>query len=144
MNCSNENRFYHISFTLCALWIYAFQKPQQKIKLKEKIEKEHTWWWIDLQTASTTDIILVLFVKWLIQRRPFSCWRPITMAAPTTNPTVAAWDRKSTRNLSLYIWKKIRKVLVGHVISKSFLTKAMKQQQQAQLLSLLKSPSQHR
>lgn len=122
MNCSNENRFSHISssFTLCALWIYAFQKPQQKIKEKERIEKEHTWWWTDLQTASTTDITSVLFVKWLIPSSPFSCWRPITMAAPATNPTIAAWDRKSTRNPSLYIWKKkkvvIRKVLVGHVL----------------------------
>ena len=52
-------------------------------------------------TALITETMSVLLVKWLSPRRPLSCCSPMTMAAPAMNPTMAACDRKSTRNPSL-------------------------------------------
>lgn len=53
------------------------------------------------QTALRTETTSVLLVKWARPSSPLSCCIPITMAAPPMNPTMAACDRKSTRNPSL-------------------------------------------
>lgn len=60
-----------------------------------------TVWWSATQTALITETISVLLVKWLIPRRPFSCWSPITIAAPPMNPTIVACERKSTMKPNL-------------------------------------------
>jgi hypothetical protein len=52
-------------------------------------------------TALITETTSVLLVKWLSPSSPLSCCRPMTMAAPAMNPTMAACDRKSTKNPSL-------------------------------------------
>lgn len=57
--------------------------------------------WSEFQTAFTTEIASVLFVKWGIPSSPLSCWRPMTMAAPAMKPTMAACDRISIRNPNL-------------------------------------------
>lgn len=62
---------------------------------------KHTEPWTEVQTASNTEITSVLLVKWLIPISPFSCCRPIMIAAPPINPTMAACERKSTRKPSL-------------------------------------------
>nr|GMD94065.1 Os03g0195475 [Ipomoea batatas]GME04816.1 Os03g0195475 [Ipomoea batatas] len=65
-----------------------------------KLKGDHCSW-NELKTALKTDTTSVLVVKWLIPNSPLSCWRPITMAAPPMNPTMAACERKSTRNPNL-------------------------------------------
>ena len=53
------------------------------------------------QTVLMTETTSVLLVKWDIPSSPFSCWKPITNAAPPMKPTMAAWERKSTKNPNL-------------------------------------------
>lgn len=48
-----------------------------------------------------TETISEFLVKFLMPRKPLSCWSAIVMAAPPMKPTIAAWDKKSIRNPNL-------------------------------------------
>ena len=54
-------------------------------------------------TEFSTEMISVFFVKDAVDipSSPFNCCSPMVMAAPPMNPTIAAWERKSTMNPSL-------------------------------------------
>ena len=54
-------------------------------------------------TEFNTEMISVFFVKDAVDipSSPFNCCSPMVMAAPPMNPTIAAWERKSTMNPSL-------------------------------------------
>lgn len=89
---------------------------------RENTETGHTWCWVDLNADSRTDTTSVFVVKWLMPSSPLSCWRPMIMAAPAMNPTIAACERKPTRNpnlrdsmssnevLTCWTWKQVEEV----------------------------------
>lgn len=78
--------------------IGVFNTQEKKIHTVQYL----TPWWTFPQTDFMTDTISVFFVKFAIPRNPFSCWRAMVMAAPAMNPMMAAWDKNSMINPSLW------------------------------------------
>ena len=57
--------------------------------------------WVWEKTDFMTEMKSVLLVKSEILSNPLSCCRPMVMAAPAMNPTMAAWDKNVVMNPNL-------------------------------------------